>query len=545
MKKNWVLILSILLFLGVVALLLNLSVAKNDNHFIYALDDGYIHMTIARNLATNGSWGISPGDFCSASSSLLWTLLLAAFYALGISSVAIPFLLNALFAILLIWVLYSQIMPLRENISPAWQLAGLLSMIFICPLAPLVFVGMEHIFHILVSVLFVMVASKVISETGKRSPEWPAMLMLGAMLPAIRYEGLFLVFLVSGMLLLRRRVVKSLALGFFSFLPIAVFGFIASKLGGSFLPNSLLLKGNIPELKSLSSLFLAFGGRAILTLIREPHVMILVALASILFILRNKQKRLWEENQIFLVLSVFTVLFHLQFAKTGWFFRYEAYLVVLLILGILKSLSVFLRENSLSLLKDGNLPKYGAIALLVLVVLAPLMYRAGLSHIQTVPATNNIYAKQYQMVRFVQDFYPRDEIVINDLGALSYYTDAKLFDLWGLGSHDIVRVKRSQKLSAVEVSRLLESGDYMIAMIYDSWFPRDVHELWTKVGEWTVQDVVCEICHTISFYALSKSHAPVLAERLKLFSTRLPQGVQSDILIELVDPEEKERKFLP
>ena len=36
---------------------------------VYGLDDAYIHMAIAKNLARHGVWGVTPFHFASASSS--------------------------------------------------------------------------------------------------------------------------------------------------------------------------------------------------------------------------------------------------------------------------------------------------------------------------------------------------------------------------------------------------------------------------------------------------------------------------------------------
>ena len=52
------------------------STAANGT-FVYTLDDAYIHLTIGRTLAEHGVWGVSPREYSSASSSPLWTILLA------------------------------------------------------------------------------------------------------------------------------------------------------------------------------------------------------------------------------------------------------------------------------------------------------------------------------------------------------------------------------------------------------------------------------------------------------------------------------------
>ncbi|MGH9027881.1 MAG: hypothetical protein ACRDWD_17485, partial [Acidimicrobiia bacterium] len=62
--------------LGVTAVLVSLSVLRNDGHLVYALDDAAIHMSMIRNLAEHGTWGVVPHEYVSASSSPGWELLM-------------------------------------------------------------------------------------------------------------------------------------------------------------------------------------------------------------------------------------------------------------------------------------------------------------------------------------------------------------------------------------------------------------------------------------------------------------------------------------
>ena len=52
------------------------SLVKTHGHIVYAIDDGGIHLSLARNLGLHGTWGVVPHHFQSASSSPLWTVLL-------------------------------------------------------------------------------------------------------------------------------------------------------------------------------------------------------------------------------------------------------------------------------------------------------------------------------------------------------------------------------------------------------------------------------------------------------------------------------------
>ena len=66
---------------------------------MYALDDAYIHMAVARSLARHGVWGVTPYAFTSSTSSLAWPLLLAlADLVVGVRA-ATPLVLNLAFAV--------------------------------------------------------------------------------------------------------------------------------------------------------------------------------------------------------------------------------------------------------------------------------------------------------------------------------------------------------------------------------------------------------------------------------------------------------------
>ncbi len=62
----------------------------------FPLDDGWIHQTYARNLAQRGEWAFVPGETSVASTSPLWTVLLAVGYGLHIPRLAWTFGLGAL-----------------------------------------------------------------------------------------------------------------------------------------------------------------------------------------------------------------------------------------------------------------------------------------------------------------------------------------------------------------------------------------------------------------------------------------------------------------
>ena len=95
-EQRWVL----LLCAAAAALVLGLGLMSRalNGRLIYALDDPYIHMSVARNLAAHGVWGLRGDEFASASSAPLWTLLLGAIYRVAGPGDWTPLVLNALAA---------------------------------------------------------------------------------------------------------------------------------------------------------------------------------------------------------------------------------------------------------------------------------------------------------------------------------------------------------------------------------------------------------------------------------------------------------------
>ena len=76
-KRQW-LVLVWVIGAGLLALALYLYYgARATGNFGFPLDDSWIHMQIARNLATGFGWSYNPGEPTGASTTPLWVLVLA------------------------------------------------------------------------------------------------------------------------------------------------------------------------------------------------------------------------------------------------------------------------------------------------------------------------------------------------------------------------------------------------------------------------------------------------------------------------------------
>jgi hypothetical protein len=90
-RRGWLLLYSILAA-GLSGLYLALGAARAGPGF--PLDDGWIHQTYARNLASSGRWEYVPGQASAGSTSPLWTAVLALGYWMGIPFMAWTFALG-------------------------------------------------------------------------------------------------------------------------------------------------------------------------------------------------------------------------------------------------------------------------------------------------------------------------------------------------------------------------------------------------------------------------------------------------------------------
>ncbi len=553
-KRHWPLFTAIGMLWIVVGIGLMFSISLNQGYLVYALDDTYIHMAMAKNLAQHGVWGVTKYGFSSSSSSLLWTLSLASVYLLfGVNDVA-PLILNLIFATVMVFLVYAILK--RYKLSSFFSFVMLLSLIFLNPLPSLVFCGQEHILYGLLTIASVYLSARILSdrtsqEKKRLSLSEKSLLLLSPFVTMARYEGIFLVFVICLLFVARRRLRYSLMLGGLGILPLVIHGWISVSKGWYFLPNSVLLKGATPDLSFFGGIIKFFGYSGYYQTLLSPHILFFILAALVVFILQhNKPEGIWRDPSIMIIVFIATTLLHMQFAKTIviQFMRYEAYLVALGLLVTAIALSRYL-PGKLSFKTVKSLaPKYAAIALLIILVILPLakiLVKRGFASLIKIPrATTNIYQQQYQMGLFLREFYQGAAVAANDVGAINYLADIRCLDLWGLGSIEVAKEKKDGDYHEEQIYHLAKSKDVKIAVVYDDWFlpggrlwegvrfdatpspaRRGIPSQWIKAGEWKIRNNVICNRNTVSFYAVDSKEADILTENLKGFSSRLPKDV--------------------
>lgn len=510
----WIALASYCLITGA---LLCAGLVRNQGQLIYPLDDTYIHMAMAKHFVGDGIWGVTQSGFSSSTSSPLWTFLIAVTYWLfGVgewSPLALSFACGNLTLVASYFIL--------RTLSPLKLTIVLEAIVLFVPLPILTLTGMEHILHGALTLCFVYCATALLLQPrgrNGRTSEIALLLLLSCLLSAIRYEGLFLILLVSllfaasGRLLVGALVVATGALF------VSLYGFWSTCEGCYFLPNSVLLKGNIPGF-TLLGMFI-FVSRFLYNWFCAPHILFLVVVCLLAFLRLNIK---WHEilrSRPFCLVLLFSgaAILHMLFASTGWFYRYESYLVLLgcVILASIHSAAGAVSQQKSSIMR----------ALCAGLLLAALLWRTGKAACDYPLATANVFEQQYQLGLFVNQYYNGKIVAVHDIGAISYLSNASLVDLFGLASMDVAKARRLGTYGADWIADYISKRDVEIVIVYNSWFLGHLPSEWEELGRWKISNNVVCGSDTVSFYVPNSLWRTSASNNLRAFSSKLPTSIQ-------------------
>ncbi len=530
-RKHWPLFSAMGLYWAAVIVLVIISVNKNQGHLVYPLDDTYIHMAIAKNVVLHHVWGMTRYEFTSSTSSPLWILLLAGTYLIfGVNEVS-PLVLNALFGTLTILALY--LFLARNIISRLTIFVILLVAVFVTPLPTLTVIGMEHTLHTFLSFCFVYFSIEVLSATEKPLQRYYVLLIvLSPLVTAVRYEGIFLVFVVCVLLLLQRRFLYAVTLGIIALLPVIIYGLWSISNGWYFFPNSVILKAHIPVF-SLKGIIELLNPKTLYLIQLHGHILFLLiaSLFLLLFFYHSKEKS-YKAGKYANLIFIGCLLLHMQFVPVFYFYRYEAYIVLIGIIVISISAYDLLSKKHIWKINAAGLSRlsyYLSLILLILVFAYPFCSRAIGPLKITLQATHNIYEQQYQMGMFLKRFYQGRTVAVNDIGAVCFLADIRLLDLWGLGSMEPAKLRREKLYITEEIYNLSQQHGVAIAIVYDSFFATDIGGLppqWVPLGKWRMPDNVICGDDNVTLYAVDPSARGELKQNLRQFAPELPADVE-------------------
>jgi hypothetical protein len=527
LKTNPILIVAALLF----AIEAGLILRATGGHFIYTLDDPYIHLALAENLARFGHYGINLNEYSSASSSIIWPFLLVPFFSLGIGLYG-PLILNLVCAFASLIIIQMTATALARGRTPYSRYTPSAIALFIFFIANgfgVVFTGMEHSLHIFVTVLTIYAVNRL--ALIKRDDRSAALVAVCAVLsPLIRFEGLAIALFAIASLVLSGRLRLALISVALIVATLGLFFYGMSSLGLAWLPSSVLVKSGATAALTGEAGYHASVAAGLLLNFREnianEEAALLLVLA-VAFLLRAMVASIRGEAFARLyaggVLGV--IILHLLLGKFGFYSRWQDYIYAFALCAGLYLFSDFLFRPHTK--RDFAL--IGSIAVMAVI----------LSHLQSVRpvittplAAQNIYDQQFQMHRFATLFWKKP-VAVNDIGYVSFENDQYVLDLYGLGSAE---ARRSLATGDHDFfNRLTSQHMVHLAMIYDVWFLGWVPSNWMPVAELDLNSrLITPADRRVSFYlvGLDRNDFSQAVRSLEEFAQTLPPRASLTLLHE-------------
>ncbi|MEJ7766279.1 MAG: hypothetical protein WKF89_00600 [Chitinophagaceae bacterium] len=514
LNKNIPFVVAAIFLLVAVAILEYITLKKTNGVFSYPLDDTFIHMAVAKNSALYGVWGVSANEWVSTSSSPFFTGLLTIVYFLfGVNDYS-PFLLGIAGALVLISAMQQELNK-HTAVSTSHKAACMILALFVGAIPSLAALGMEHTFQIAFTLFFVHSCASVLTNEKSSFSHLLITALWGACMVFTRYENAFIVASACGLLFMQKRFRASLLIAAIGAAPIVLFGLFAVSKGGLFIPNSIQIKVR-DNYKLLMN-----GGVAMLEAAASISGLLVL---SLFVIVRKIQQNLFDRR--FYILSVFVLsgLLHSVFGGFGWFYRYEAYLIVLGSFHLLILLFEWYEK------RERPINKQAILTAAIIVLFTFNLPLRGINALRNfIRSTYNIYEQQYQMALFVRQYYNHQTIAANDIGAISYLSDLHLIDLWGLGNNEVTIARKNGYWNAAFLQSLVVKNNTSIAIIYESWFDNALTGNWKKAGTWEVSYSFMLGDTKVTFYAIDPRQEAALKKNLQEFSARLPKDIKVEV----------------
>lgn len=486
----------------VISVFLSINI-YNNFIFTYSLDDPYIHLALAKNLAS-GHYGIQTNEYASASSTILFPFLLVPFSFVSFFTI-IPLLLNTLFtavSIIFLYRIHTGFIDSNLNSANIWLI--IITILWINPIG-LIFTGMEHSLQVCIAIItFFHITRYIQSGNSHRM-----LILLSVINPLIRYEGFALVAGIILIFLLKRQYLIALFTLISSLLIPVIFSLYLHSINLPYLPYSVIKKSELhSEFHFIEYIYRNFILVFYSTFGRYIAPFYLLGLITIIFVaIRNSEKRL---------LALFTIcvlVLHFSFGKFGAYGRYEVYAGVIMWL----SLSLIFQKKFTSLLQKGKIAMAGIIILFLLPVIPYIM-----TAITTPIAAHNIYQQQYQMSRFHKAFFSHP-VAVNDIGLVTFNTKNYVLDLFGISSGHAQKLKLDS--TSVLLDSITKTKNIRFAMIYKSWF-RYLPDNWVYAGDLRIKSRVVFIGSNVGFFLIDKSLKSQFIKSLLQFKDSLPEGVE-------------------
>jgi hypothetical protein len=465
--------------------------------FEYPLDDVYIHLAMAKNIA-HGTYGINPGEPASAASSVLYPLLLTPFAGTEMQRM-LPLFWNSAGLLALAWS-YGRLL----QVAGFSGLVGVIAAIAgpqALNMPGVAFTGMEHTLHAWVTLVGLLGLWRFLNGGGISA----GFVLAVVAAPLLRFEGLAFSLLACAVVAYRGQPRQAGLMAAAVVLPVLGFMAFLTAQGLDPLPSSVLAKAGASD-----------GLRPLRTfLLNMEQLQAKLALLLVLILAVMVLARPWLRRRPYVDIAVvvgLATLAHLYGGHLGWMFRYEHYIFILMIGGL-----CLLRPD-----RGAGLWPLAAIgAAGLLIIIQPKVLGAYST------TTRAVHLQQAQMARFAKD-YLQAPVAVNDLGWVSWSADAYVLDLWGLGSQEARKARMVDGgASPGWADRMVKHKGVEFAMIYDYPFVGGLGPDWHPVAHLTIEGPTGALAHDdVTFYATTATAEAPMRAAVRAFAPSLPAGAQ-------------------
>lgn len=490
------------------------SVLKTGGHYVYLLDDAYIHLAVAKNFAIHHVWGITQYKFSSASSSPLFTFIISVLIKIIGNNDQIPLYFNAVFSVGVIYFLTRYFGDIFNDVKKTFL--AVIFTLFFAVLHLQLLTGMEHIFQVFLFVVNVFCFPRRDKNKLALVGFYGTILLMGL----TRFESMFYFVVMAFVLLLLKKSKDAAGVLLAGFIPIIIFCYFNNQQAGYFFPNSVVVKGtklNFDSQFLIQLKTIVFDN--FLLNISFYKVGLFPLLLCAIFIgrdLRIKTFREAVDNNFFLIVFSLTTICHSMFADFKGLFRYEAYLLV--------GFSMVLIPKVKGLFWDFKKYCRKEILISVVIVMNGLLwiYKIWIAHKVIDNGGKNIYEQQIQSARFLHTYYNTSKVVANDIGAITYYTDIHLLDIVGLGSKETIVFNENRKAFDYNFEDFLThyclKNKYEIAMVYDGWLQGHIPKNWKKAAVLKIENKVTVARLEVSVYSINRDNFQLLKQNIRDFN---------------------------
>ena len=442
----------------------------------FPLDDTWIHLQFARNLAEGQGFSFNPGVSSSGSSAPLWTLVLALPLALGFGPIASAKLLGI--ALVAVTALSASELARRMSGSP-W--AGLLAGVAVAVTPRMVWAGLSGMEVPLYAALATLAMAAYVHALDNPAADWGLWGLLAGLAGWARPETFVAATILGAAWFLggARDGTRRLVPGWWRpvlALAIAMAAFVAFNLyvGGRPLPNTFYAKNygmgaavSLAEGRPLDALMdvarypLNLLGDSIWWQASHGGLLFGAALPGMLLLLGGLGQSAPRGGRALLAVLVFTPIAKGLVAPQPVMLVHDGrYVLHLLVLGLVVC------ACGVAALARLARPRWlvGLLAVAGLVQIAGLTVSAMDTYAAEVKNINDLQVRTGHWI--AEHTSPDARVATNDIGAIAFFSRRFILDTEGLVTPDAIWDKRMWR-----IDRFFERAQPDVVVIFPHWYP--------------------------------------------------------------------------